>query len=420
MASAAVVYHGWHLFTEKHRPLVRGLDDTYYYLWLPQVIISHDLDFGERLRTCPTISESDRAAELAVPLTSTGLHYNKFPIGWALGTLPFFLVARLVAVIFGAGDTGWEPVYQVAVWLGQATIGIAGLWAATKVLTRFFDPGIAARAVLIGWLASPLAYYQTAGLSLVHSQVFALTAFAIWLGLEIDDGRTDKRTFAALGFIAGLICVTRYSGVAYLLIPGASLICYFSRPGPQSEKIRRAVAFAAGLLPPLLVQMAAWRILYGNWIAYSYGDERPDWSHPHLIESLFSPRHGFFYWHPLMLAGVVGLFAWASKVKPARPWALSFIAILALNGCWPNWWFGASFGNRAYDGAIFLAMTGLAWIFSKTRSVPGIRRIIDGICGAAIIWNLLLLALFLTKRIPRETAVTWLDAWRAASGWFLS
>jgi len=275
---------------------------------------------------------------------------------------------------------------------------------------------LAGYAVLIGWLASPLVYYQTAGLSMTHSVVFALVAFATWLAIKIT--QTGKRRwFGFLGFTAGLLLVTRYTAVVYLFFPAVCIFRYFQTSTPLRQKIDCGVTMLLFAWPPIVLQMAAWKIIYGSWFVYSYGNEGFDLLHPKVISVLFSPLHGFFYWHPLMMVGTAALFLWAASDKRARPWALSFIAVLLLNACWWCWWFGNAFGNRSFEGAVLLIMGGLAWILTRTAGRLWLRLFLSGACAIAICWNMMVLALFLTKQISSDDAVTWSQMWQAAASW---
>ncbi len=419
VAIGGMVYHGWGLFTERHLPLIRGLDDTYYFLWLPKLVVDHDLDFESALAQCPMITESDYQLEFTTPLTPTGMHYNKFPVGWALGSLPFYLAARAAALVFGLGDKGWEPVYQVAVWLGQFCYALAGLGCAWRILSRWFPPAIAATAVAASWLASPLVYYQSAALSATHSQVFALFVISSWLALKIHDGATNRWWFAALGLTAGLLVVTRYTAFAYLVLPAVVLWRYAAGGRPPGERLWHLTILVLGAAPPILVQCAASKILYGSWIWNSYGNETFDWTHPHLWQVLFSPLHGFFYWHPVMLAGIIASAFWMWRRNLVWAWGVSFALMLVLNACWPSWWFGVSFGNRAFEGTVLLAMGGLAYLFASANRQSWLHGLVILITGFGIVWNLMLFVLFLSRRIPGEGPVTWFDAWHAMAGMVL-
>jgi hypothetical protein len=88
-----------------------------------------------------------------------------------------------------------------------------------------------------------------------------------------------------------------------------------------------------------------------------------------------------------------------------------------MNAAWPNWWFGSSFGSRVFDVATFYCMVGLAALLAAFRDRPAWRRLLTGTVLVAIGWNLLLLSLFQTRRIPNQDPVTYADAAHAAAGW---
>jgi hypothetical protein len=137
----------------------------------------------------------------------------------------------------------------------------------------------------------------------------------------------------------------------------------------------------------------------------------------HVSGVLFSPRHGWFYWHPPLLIGILAFLAWSLRRPIALPWVFSLAATVAVNAAWPTWWFGSSFGNRAFEVSTFFAMVGFAFLMGWTRGRPAWRRALVCAAAAAVACNLLLLALALSRRIPSDGAVTYADAGRALAGW---
>ncbi|HVU24465.1 MAG TPA: glycosyltransferase family 39 protein [Opitutus sp.] len=407
VAAAAIAWTAWDMFGPRHRPMLQGSDDTFYYSWLPTVVIDHDLDFSNQLAHGGTIDPALRDRLLAQPRTATGLLPVKYPPGWAIGSLPFFLFARLLAP---AGTTGFEPFYFVSVWFGQLVCAAAGLWLAVRILERYFDRGTAIVAVLVGWLASPLVYYQTARLSMSHSQAFALTAAVTWLALAIADGDARPRHWFLLGLCAALLVVTRNVAFVYLALPALVVVRQLRSPASAAWLI-------AGAAGPVAAQLVAWKILFGSWLAYSYGGERFDFAHLHLGAVLFSPLHGWFYWHPLLLVAIAVFVMWAWPRPEGRAWLASLAAITLLNAAWPTWWLGSSFGQRGFEAATLFAMLGLAALFEAVRRDAFWRRATAWAAALAIGWNVALLALFLTHRIPREQPVTCRDVVVAAVRW---
>lgn len=407
VAAACLVWQAWDMFGSARKPMLQGWDDSFYYFWLPSVVIDGDVDFSNQLTITRSIKETVRQEALTAPRTPTGLLPNKYPPGWALGSLPFFLAAHVFAP---DGSTGFEPVYLVSVWLGQLLYAIGGLVLAAQILRRFFGPDFATPSVLLVWLASPLVYYQTARLSMSHSQVFALAMAAFWLALRIADGAPRAWHWAALGFVSALLVVTRNVAIVYLAMPAVVVLRHL-------RSFKPGLLLVAGAALPTAVQLTAWKLLYGEWLVYSYGGERFDFSNLHLAEILFSPRHGWFYWHPLLLPAITAFLVWAWRRSIGLAWLASLALAIVLNAAWPMWWLGSSFGHRGLEVSVFFAMLGLAALFQSTRTTPWLHRALWFVCGLAAAWNLLLLTLSLGGRISRYDPVTYRDTVTALWLW---
>lgn len=407
VAMAGTLWTSWDMFGETRRPMLQGWDDSFYYFWLPSVAIDGDVDFANQLTQSHTLDESALESALAQPRTATGLLPNKYPPGWAFGSLPFFLV---VHGFTPANATGFEPAYLLAVWLGQLLYAGLGVWLAVKIVVRFFSPAVASVAVLVAWLASPLVYYQSARLAMPHSQVFTLAMLVFWTAFQIADGDRRARTWALLGFAAALLVVTRNVAVVYLAWPAWVLV-------RRLRSLRNGAALVLGALPVVLVQLLTWKALYGSWLFYSYGGERFDFGQLHLREILFSARHGWFYWHPLLLVGIAAFLAWSWRRTEGRAWLVSLTAIVLLNAAWPTWWLGSSFGHRGLEVPVLFAALGFGALLQGLGKRHVLKTAAVGLAAGCIAWNLTLLALFLTQRIPRETPVTYATSARALAGW---
>jgi len=406
-AALGVAWPAWDMFGPSRRPMLQGWDDSFYYFWLPSAVIDHDLDFTNQLQHSGTIDPATRDLALSLPRTCTGLLDTKYPPGWALGSLPFFLIAHALAP---PHSNGFEPIYLGAVWLGQLLYAAAGLWLAIALVGRAFPTRAATICVLATWLASPLLYYQTARVSMSHSQVFALTMLVYWLAFRVIDGDGRGRFWLGLGFSAALLAITRNAAIVYLIFPALVV----------AQKLRTRAAFGwllLGAAGPLAVQVVSWKILYGSWLAYSYGGERLNFGDLHLAGVLFSPRHGWFYWHPLLLIGIIAFVGWAWRRNEGRAWLASFVAVILIDAAWPTWWLGSSFGHRGFEVPVFFAMLGIAALLHASAGRPTLRRGLAVGLSLAIVWNVALFALFLSQRIPREEAVSYRNSARALVAW---
>jgi hypothetical protein len=392
---------------------MRGYDNTLNYLWLRSAMVDHDWDFANDVELTPTLAPESRAGIEGLPKTETGRVPNKYGIGWALLSLPFYLVADgIVAVgrvlgVWSLAPDGFNPVYQICILTGHAALALLSLVLATRIVRSWTGAtDEAAAGVTLVWMAGPLLYYQTANLSMSHAATFfaiTLMAFGLMRARE-QPGRAGPWLLAGVGL--GLAVVTRYQSAVFGLAVLWALAVEWRRG-------TRAAAAAAGWMaaagaPLILLQMWAWRVVYGHWLFFGYGSEgdRFYWLKPHLTASLFSSWHGLFYWHPFLLVAVAGMVAWVWRRRdPAVAWVAAFFVIVYVNAAWSCWWLASAFGNRAYDAAMLPLMAGTAWLLA--RASPRVRNAIWALAIAAALWNVYVLLLYRTGTISRNEPVTW-------------
>jgi hypothetical protein len=135
-------------------------------------MVGGDWDFRDDLLACNTLSENYRAAGLSQPTTRTGLLPNKYGLGWAVVSVPFYLIADGVVEIgrlagwWTLARDGFNPVYQVALQTGHFALAVLALFLVHRVLRRWCGPDAAMRGLCLGWACSPMLYYQTSNLSM--------------------------------------------------------------------------------------------------------------------------------------------------------------------------------------------------------------------------------------------------------------
>ncbi|HYP17113.1 MAG TPA: glycosyltransferase family 39 protein [Opitutus sp.] len=423
------------------RSALRGYDNTFNYLWLRSAMVDGDWDFANDLAACDTLVPEQRASALALPRTAAGRIPNKYGVGWALVSAPFYALADLVMIAGrGLGVTslardGFNPVYQACIQGGHFALALFSLALAANVVRRWTgaERGAGLAGVVFVWAASPLLYYQTANLSMSHGVAFfAIAGFAYALLRARSDGGA---WWLLAGGAWGLAVITRFPlgvfGVAALWAflevardqcPDSDLATQPGTPGARSASarisraMRAAGAFGLGAAPLLGLQLWAWHSVYGEWLVFSYGveGEQFHWSEPELVWSLFSARHGLFYWHPFLLAGAGGLLALlGTRRAAAAGWGLAVAAMVYVNAAWWCWWFASSFGNRGYDAALLPLMAGTAWLLQ--RAAPGARVVLCGLAVAAGGWNFYLVTLYRSGAISRHEPVTWTEMVRAAA-----
>jgi hypothetical protein len=397
--------------------LLRGTDNTFYYFWLRSAMVDGDWDFANDLEACNTLTDSYRSELRKLPRTEVGRLPNKYGIGWALLSVPFYLVAdgavaagRAVG-LWNLQRDGYNVVYQVVLQTGHFLLGLAGLLLAWRCVRHWCgDATSALWGVLLILLASPELYYLTMKLSLSHNAAFFAIALMTWACLEAEQKTDCLWPWLVMGAGWGLAVTLRFQLAIYGLIPAWAWLAQMRTAGNRGT-VRKALAWLVGALPLLLLQFYAWRVVYGRWFVFTYGaeGERFNWSHPEISNVLFSPYHGLFYWHPFLVVGLIGLGWLAFKMKGVLSASLlAFAGTVYVNAAWWCWWFaGNSFGSRAFEAALLFFMGGLAYLF--VRSTPRWRRILFGGAMLAVVWNLYLMVLFYGSVIDRNAPVTWTE-----------
>ncbi|MCB0756760.1 MAG: hypothetical protein KDB98_14255, partial [Flavobacteriales bacterium] len=106
------------------------------------------------------------------------------------------------------------------------------------------------------------------------------------------------------------------------------------------------LAFAALILPQILY----WKMVTGNYVVYSYGDEGfTYWNRPKMLQVLFSHQNGWLTYSPVMLFPLAGLFGMIRSKQ--YNWLLPTIMLVIITyifGSWWAWWFGGAYGHRCY------------------------------------------------------------------------
>ncbi len=174
---------------------------------------------------------------------------------------------------------------------------------------------------------------------------------------------------------------------------------------------RRVLMTAAIALLVFAPQLVIWRFATGSWIANTYGLMSMrygvmgfgfNFARPHLFAVLFSMKRGLFVWSPILLLCVPGWF-WLRSVVPGWRWAvLSFWgANLYVIASWAMWWYGGSFGHRAFVESYAIMALPLASLYAGVR--PGVWRkatiVFTVVCVA---YSLMLMEAYWSGEIPWE------------------
>ena len=201
--------------------------------------------------------------------------------------------------------------------------------------------------------------------------------------------------------------MTHYQTVIYLIFPAFVALRFLLRSGPPVW--RRVLVSLPFLFAPIALQLLAWKTVYGYWVLDPYAQEGEtlNLKGAVLLKVLFSSNHGFFYWHPFPLFGFVGMVVYAlEKRSELYLWILTFFMIYLVNASLESWNGAQSFGLRNFEGTIFFAIVGTAYLLEKFNRYNWFLQGFYIASLTSIIWNINLGILFTTSAISRRSSVT--------------
>lgn len=351
------------LLVRFHGAAPRGTDDQYYYAQARSLLVDRDLDLRNELGSLtprPENVHTSTEARWDEP-TATGLVACKYPLGAPLLQMPFLAVGIGGGALLGREPEvapGYELPAYLAWHLGVLCYALLAVACAQRFAMRALD--LASLPALLGAMGAFLGgslWYYCAGdpyMAHVHS---ALLVAALAAAVAGDGERppSSPRRCLGLGALFGLALATRLTNAVYAL-----LLLPVLRPRQRLAPLRGA-ALLLGAALAFLPQMLAWRAIYGQWIVHSYRDEGFDFWNPELRANLLSVRAGLFAWSPLW---ALGLGAALLRLRALWYAWLPAAALLYWCACWWCWWWGDTYGGRAYATLFPLAATGLALALS--------------------------------------------------------
>lgn len=344
--------------------LING-DAKGYYSWLRSVAIDHDVDF----RNDFALIYPPETPPPIPGLTPKGLVPDKYPVGVALLEVPGFVVGHLTAKILGEPTNGISAPYQFAIAIWLQVVGVLSFAALCIALVRLgADEAIACLVAASGLLCTNLIQYIARPAWSHGPGVFAFN-FAILLMVLARSARHENRRMVAAGALLGLVLIIRLSNIALAPFVLLALMEWFERWRSHLGRL------ALGATPLILLHFLSIWVLWGSLHVSGYGDEGFTSGWRGIPKALFAQRHGLFIYHPWYLLALGCCVAAARRTGTRRVAAgalASFVAFACINGTWWSWWFGDSFGNRAFIELIpALTVPAVLWL----SSVPALRRV---------------------------------------------
>lgn len=365
-------------------------DGIFYFAPLHSLVVDFDLDFENEYRVLG-------AEPGYFQRTATGRLPNNFSIGPAFLWLPAYLLAHALGLLGLYRPTGFGYPYFTALATATAIGGFAGVVFVYRLLRAYFDERVALPGTLLVWLATFHVWYMVFEPSMSHA--FAMASVSGLL-LLAHGGFREGRSFLLAGAAAGLVALVRWQNVVF--VPAALAVFLSKRERPRPRDL---LLCALGFLIVFSPQMLYWKLLYGSFFLVPQGGSYMDLGAPRFEEVLFSSRHGLLSWAPVLWLALAGLPRFVRR-EPALGGALLVSTLLALyvNASVFDWWAGASFGSRRFDGALAFFGLGLAssidWLLPRVERRP--LAALSFLLAPFALWNFLLMGVYFEGAVPPD------------------
>jgi hypothetical protein len=358
-------------------PQIRS-DGYSYYVYLPSVFLYHDVSLEKLANEWYGGPYPDYTGIRRWPSTNRWL--NLHPIGTAILMAPFFVAADWLSAWSNLPRDGFSLYYQHGAGIAALAYFLLGLAILRRMLRQQFSDGVVlATLICITWGTNLFHYAVFDG---TFSHVFAFFLICVWLWLV--ERWWDRPTLAcsmAIGGVAALNVLVRHTNAIFvLLLPLYGLVHWRDVRGRVLELRARwrmlVVAAAVGTLV-LAPQLALYKWISGQWFVNAYVTHGMGFTFgsPRLAAVLFSTQKGLFFWSPILLLSVAGIFVATGR---ARSLAVAAVVLFALQtwliASWQEWQFGATFGHRGFTDGFALAApfiaSAFAWVARHRRTVP--------------------------------------------------
>ena len=401
-------------------------DGFYYFAFLRSIVNDRDVNL---FNDYALIGIGNK--DLMTP-TPTGYAQTAWSVGPAVAWMPFYVVGHAGATYLSArGATvavdGSSYPYRQAICLAGLFYGLLGLWFCYRLTARYFAPSLAALSTAALAVGSFMLWYLVKEPTMSHATSMCAAAAFIY-AWDAARGRRTVGQWAALGLLGGLMLAIRWQSLVLLVFPGWELAAaVLAGPGPAE---RRASAlggalFAACALVGFLPQLIAWNSIYGSPLAVSPLSPKMLWFSPDPVRMLWSSRNGLFSTSPITYLAGIGLLMFAVRDRAFGRLAFAaFLLTVYVNASVEDWWGGAAFGARRFDGAVPLLVVGLAAAVDGLRGWVAKRPLaaVSALLILLVLWNLTAMAGAVAGRfggsVPQSFADLAAEQARVFSRWF--
>jgi hypothetical protein len=376
-------------------------DGKAYYVWARSIVLDGDIDFRNDYQL---IYPPDPLPGEADETTPAGHVVNKYPIGLAIMETPGLLLGNAIAHLVPRFPAdGISAPYQIAVTWSLILLYFLSFFLLYRcMLDLGTDRRWAFAFSVMLLLGTNLIYYVAKEPAMAHAAGVALLNILLFIVGRWGVARRRISWLQGLswGALVGLFFLVRNTNL--LVLPFLAVLVY--KQGHL--RFREMWPAVAGALAVAALQPLSLYFLWGRLQLSTYPNESFTAGLPGIVGTLLSHQHGLFAYHPWY--AVLILFAGYAAVKhPRLRWAsisalVSFLLFVVANGTWWCWWFGDSFGNRAFIEVLVPLSAVGALALSEARPRRGITIGLLVLMAVLVGVNLYLCLGYMLQAYPRD------------------
>jgi hypothetical protein len=323
-------------------------DSHGYYSYLPAIFTYHDLSFSWH----KSLSEQEKNRYWLYPGKENHA-LPKMTSGLAIAWAPGFMITKLIYELRGKENTGWEQGYQVSLGLTALAFLVLGLSALLSFLKKRFSDLASYLSGFLIFFATNLMYYTIAEPGMGHVYSFSIFCLSMYfLDVWLRSSKSHGLWIAALLF--GWLVLIRPTNAVFSLV-----FIGFYLDNPKALSIKAIMHLLVGILP-VIPQLLFWKYSTGDWLHYSYGDEKIYWLNSHISGGLLSFRNGWFIYTPIAFFSLLFLL-----IKSKKNWTNAFVLLTLIIHiyvvfAWWCWYYGDSLSIRPMIDAYALVAIGIA------------------------------------------------------------
>jgi hypothetical protein len=193
--------------------------------------------------------------------------------------------------------------------------------------------------------------------------------FFFWGGLKFFSSRNyqaDVKYFLLMAAGYSLAVISRNMNVfCILFLPAMGFKLSEFRSYLKFLTTPKAILSLLVSFLILFSMLFFWYLQTGYWIIDSYPGEYFTWTEPKIFRSLFSAHKGWFFYTPIAMFGLIGLY-WAPRLLKWN-FTLVMALIIYIVSSWYAWDYGTGFSLRAYIDWYLIVAVGLGFLFHNLK-----------------------------------------------------